>query len=307
MIDLLRSSPAALAASAALLGLLVGSFLNVVVHRLPRMLGRDWRGQALEVLSEWAQEPDAPDAVRRVGADLGSVRASLDAGPRYNLVVPRSACPKCGRQIGALENIPVLSWLWLRGRCAGCATPISARYPLVEAITGLISGYAAWRFGFTPATVGALIFCWALIAASFIDFDTQLLPDDICLPLLWAGLLFNLWGTFIPLPAGVVGAIAGYLSLWTVYWVFKYVTGKEGMGYGDFKLLAAIGAWLGWKMLPAVILLSSLVGAIVGLLLIWLAKHGRHVPIPFGPYLAAAGIIALFWGDSINRAYLQNF
>jgi leader peptidase (prepilin peptidase) / N-methyltransferase len=307
MIELLRSSPAALTAVAVLLGLLVGSFLNVVIHRLPRMLGREWRGQALEVLSEWAQEQDAPEVVRRTGAGLADVRKSLDAAPRYSLVVPRSACPQCGHQIGALENIPVLSWLWLRGRCSGCATRISARYPLVEAIAGLVSGYAAWRFGFTLATAGALVFCWALIAASFIDFDTQLLPDDICLPLLWAGLLFNLWGTFVPLPSAVAGAVAGYLSLWTVYWVFKYVTGKEGMGYGDFKLLAAIGAWLGWKMLPAVILLSSLVGAVVGILLIWLAKHGRQVPIPFGPYLAAAGIIALFWGDTINRAYLQNF
>jgi leader peptidase (prepilin peptidase)/N-methyltransferase len=201
----------------------------------------------------------------------------------------------------------VLSWLWLRGRCAGCGTSISARYPVVEAITGLISGYVAWRFGFSLATVGALLFCWALIAATFIDFDTQLLPDDITLPLLWAGLLFNLGATFTPLPSAVIGAIAGYLVLWSVYWVFKYATGKEGMGYGDFKLLAGIGAWLGWKMLPAVILLSSLVGAVVGLLLIWLAKQGRQVPIPFGPYLAAAGIIALLWGDAINRAYLQHF
>ena len=178
---------------------------------------------------------------------------------------------------------------------------------MVEAITGLISGYVAWRFGFSLATVGALLFCWALIAATFIDFDTQLLPDDITLPLLWAGLLFNLGATFTPLPSAVIGAIAGYLVLWSVYWVFKYATGKEGMGYGDFKLLAGIGAWLGWKMLPAVILLSSLVGAVVGLLLIWLAKQGRQVPIPFGPYLAAAGIIALLWGDAINRAYLQHF
>jgi leader peptidase (prepilin peptidase) / N-methyltransferase len=307
MIELLRSSPAALGTAATILGLLVGSFLNVVIHRLPRMLGREWRGQALEVLSEWAQEQDAPEAVRRSDASLADARKALGAATRYNLVVPRSACPRCGRQIGALENIPVLSWLWLRGRCSGCATRISARYPLVEAITGALSGYAAWRFGFTLATGGALLFCWVLIAATFIDFDTQLLPDDICLPLLWAGLLFNVWGTFVPLPSAIAGAVAGYLSLWTVYWAFKYATGKEGMGYGDFKLLAAIGAWLGWKMLPAVILLSSLVGAVVGILLIWLARHGRHVPIPFGPYLAAAGVIALFWGDAINRAYLQNF
>lgn len=174
-------------------------------------------------------------------------------------------------------------------------------------MTGLLSGYAAWHFGFSAATFGALLLCWALVAATFIDFDTQLLPDDITLPLIWLGLLFNLWGVFAPLSSAIVGAIAGYLVLWIVYWVFKWVTGKEGMGYGDFKLLAAIGAWLGWKMLPAVILLSSLVGAVVGILLIVLARHGRHVPIPFGPYLAAAGVIALFWGETLNRAYLRLF
>ncbi len=307
MIELLQSSPAALTAVAVLLGLLVGSFLNVVIHRMPRMLNREWRTQSLEVMCEWAEDEAAPQTLRKASPELAEVRQSLAAAQRYNLVIPRSACPKCGHRISALENIPVLSWLWLRARCAGCGTSISARYPVVEAITGLISGYVAWHFGFSLATVGALLFCWAMIAATFIDVDTQLLPDDITLPLLWAGLLFNLGATFAPLPSAVIGAIAGYLALWSVYWVFKYATGKEGMGYGDFKLLAAIGAWLGWKMLPAVILLSSLVGAVVGLLLIWLAKHGRQVPIPFGPYLAAAGIIALFWGDAINRAYLQHF
>jgi leader peptidase (prepilin peptidase)/N-methyltransferase len=307
MIELLQTSPAALITVALVLGLLVGSFLNVVIHRTPKVLVREWRTQSVDIMSEWAHEADAPPTVRAAGNGLAELRTALAAAPRYNLVVPRSACPKCQHKITALENIPVLSWLWLRGRCAGCQTPISARYPIVEAITGLLSGYVAWRFGFTLAMLGALIFCWALIAGTFIDFDTQLLPDDITLPLLWLGLLFNLGGTFTSLPSAVIGAIAGYLSLWSVYWVFKYATGKEGMGYGDFKLLAAIGAWLGWKMLPAVILLSSLVGAVVGILLIWLAKHGRHVPIPFGPYLAAAGIIALFWGDAINRAYLQHF
>jgi len=198
-----------------------------------------------------------------------------------------------------------LSYLALRGRCAGCKAKISLRYPVVEALTGLISAYVGWRFDFTLATVGALIFSWSLIAASFIDFDTQLLPDDITLPLLWCGLLLNLWGTYTSLESALIGALAGYLSLWSVYWLFKLATGKEGMGYGDFKLLAAIGAFLGWKMLPAVILLSSLVGAVVGILLIVLARHGRQVPIPFGPYLAAAGLIALFWGEAINRAYLQ--
>jgi len=307
MIELFQSSPPALTAVAVLLGLLVGSFLNVVIHRMPQILGREWRAQAVDVMCEWAQESEAPEMLRKAGTGLADVRQSLAAAPRYNLVIPRSACPQCGHRISALENIPLLSWLWLRGRCAGCRASIGARYPVVEAITGVISGYVAWRFGFSLATVGALLFCWALIAATFIDFDTQLLPDDITLPLLWAGLLFNLGTTFTPLPSAVIGATAGYLALWTVYWVFKYATGKEGMGYGDFKLLAAIGAWLGWKMLPAVILLSSLVGAVVGLLLIWLAKHGRQVPIPFGPYLAAAGIIALFWGEAINRAYLHSF
>jgi leader peptidase (prepilin peptidase)/N-methyltransferase len=206
--------------------------------------------------------------------------------------------------VSALENIPLLSYLILRGRCKGCGQAISPRYPLVEALTGLLFGYAAWRFGPSLATAGALLFIAAAIALTFIDFDTQLLPDDITLPLVWAGLLFNLNGGFVPLDQAVIGAAAGYLSLWSVYWLFKLATGKEGMGYGDFKLLAAIGAWLGWQMLPAVILLSSLVGAAVGIVLIVLARHGRNVPIPFGPYLAAAGLIALFWGKQLNQTYL---
>ena len=298
----MRASPGVLAVVCLLLGLMVGSFLNVVVHRLPVMLRRDWRAQTVEILAEWAQEADAPAAVKQAGS---AVKALEPPAARYNLVVPRSGCPACGRSIRAWENIPLLSYVALRGRCAGCRKRISPRYPLVEAFTGLISAYIGWRFGFTPAALGALIFAWALIAASCIDLDTQLLPDDITLPLIWVGLLFNLWGTFTSLESAVIGAIAGYLSLWSVYWAFKLATGKEGMGYGDFKLLAAIGAFLGWKMLPAVILLSSLVGAAVGIALIVLARHGRHVPIPFGPYLAAAGLIALFFGDSINRAYLD--
>jgi leader peptidase (prepilin peptidase)/N-methyltransferase len=306
LFDALQTSPALLAAIAVLFGLLVGSFLNVVVHRLPIMLAREWRSQAAEVLQDWAQDERAPETVRKSGNAVADVAKTITAQPRYNLVVPRSACPSCSRQITALQNIPIVSWLWLRGRCSGCGAPIRPRYPLVEALTGVISGYVAWRFGFSIATLGALLFCWALIAATFIDFDTQLLPDDITLPLLWAGLLFNLGGVFTPLSEAVIGAVAGYLSLWTVYWAFKLATGKDGMGFGDFKLLAAIGAWLGWKMLPAVILLSSLVGAVVGIILIVLARHGRQVPIPFGPYLAAAGMIALFWGESINRFYLNN-
>lgn len=306
MLDTL-SAPSIFPWLCGILGLLVGSFLNVVVHRLPRMLTREWRMQALDIMAEWGQDSAAPEPVRVTGQALPEVRKSLGSEARYNLVVPRSACPKCGHRISALENIPVLSWLWLRGRCVQCKTAIHPRYPVVEGLTGLLSGYAAWHFGFSAATFGALLLCWALVAATFIDFDTQLLPDDITLPLIWLGLLFNLWGVFAPLSSAIVGAIAGYLVLWIVYWVFKWVTGKEGMGYGDFKLLAAIGAWLGWKMLPAVILLSSLVGAVVGILLIVLARHGRHVPIPFGPYLAAAGVIALFWGETLNRAYLRLF
>ncbi|HUW28578.1 MAG TPA: A24 family peptidase [Sulfuriferula sp.] len=266
------------------LGLLVGSFLNVVIYRLPKIMERDWGVQCA--------------ALR--GEDAASVAA-------YNLMVPRSTCPSCGHLIGALENIPVLSYVWLRGKCAGCSAHISLRYPLVELLTGLLSALAAWHFGFGWAAAGALLFVWALVALTFIDFDTQLLPDDITLPLLWLGLLFNLGGVFVPLDQAVVGAIMGYMVLWSIYWLFKLVTGKEGMGYGDFKLLAAIGAWLGWKMLPLVILLSSFIGALVGIVLIVLAQRGRSIPIPFGPYLAGGGLVALFWGQPILQAYLAGF
>ena len=223
---------------------------------------------------------------------------------RYNLVVPRSACPACGHRISALENIPVLSWLVLRGRCAGCKAPISRRYPAVELLTGALSGYIAWHFGFSMAAAGALLFTWAMIALTFIDLDTFYLPDSITLPLLWLGLLFNINATYVSLSSAVIGAAAGYLTLWSVYWAFKWATGKEGMGYGDFKLLAAIGAWLGWTMLPLTILLSSLVGAVIGIGLIVFAGRGRSVPIPFGPYLAIAGMIALLHGPALTRAYL---
>jgi leader peptidase (prepilin peptidase)/N-methyltransferase len=229
------------------------------------------------------------------------------AGERYNLMVPRSSCPACGHRISALQNIPILSYLALRGKCSACRTWISARYPLVEALTGLLSGYAAWQMGFSMAAAGALVFTWAMIALAFIDFDTFYLPDDITLPLVWAGLLFNLMGGYTDLGSAVIGAAAGYLALWLVFWIFKLATGKEGMGYGDFKLLAAIGAWLGWKMLPLVILLSSFVGALVGILLIVIARRGRNVPIPFGPYLAIAGIIALFHGETLTHHYLDLF
>ena len=281
LFELLSADTHIFAVVCGLLGLLVGSFLNVVIHRLPKMMAREWTEQCAALRDE-----EAP------------------AASPYNLVVPRSACPACGHAIGALENIPLLSYAWLRGKCAGCGIHISARYPLVELVTGALSAFAAWHFGFGWAAAGALLFIWALVALSFIDFDTQLLPDSITLPLLWLGLLFNLTGVYVPLADAVVGAALGYLILWSVYWLFKLVTGKEGMGYGDFKLLAAIGAWLGWKILPVVILLSSVIGALVGIGLIVLARRGRSVPIPFGPYLAGAGLVALFWGERILQAYL---
>ena len=266
----------------AVIGLLVGSFLNVVIHRLPKMMDNDWRSQCAELHGQ----------------------ATLDAEV-LSLSVPRSRCPQCGHPITALENIPVISWLALRGKCSACRTPISPRYPIVEALTCLLSTLAAVHFGFGWAAAGALLLIWGLMALTFIDYDTQLLPDSITLPLLWAGLLLNLFGTYTDLQSAVVGAMAGYLSLWSVYWGFKLVTGKEGMGYGDFKLLAALGAWLGWQTLPLIILLSSLVGALLGITLIVLAKRGRNVPIPFGPYLATAGLIALLWGKELTQAYLR--
>jgi leader peptidase (prepilin peptidase)/N-methyltransferase len=261
--------------------------------------------QAVELLAEPPADSRTPDALIKLHPVLADLATGLRALPAYNLVLPRSACPSCDHPISAVQNIPVLSFLLLGGKCAGCRAKISPRYPLVELVSGLLAAGVAWKFGFSFATLGALLLVWCLLALTVIDVDTQLLPDDITLPLIWAGLLFNLWSTFVPLSAAVVGAIAGYLSLWSVYWLFKFATGREGMGYGDFKLLAALGAWMGWKMLPQIILLSSMVGAIVGIGLIVLAKRGRHVPIPFGPYLAAAGMLSLFWGEAINRVYLQ--
>ena len=281
---LLLADPAAFAAVAGVFGLLVGSFLNVVIHRLPKMMERDWHCQCAELRGE-----------------------DIAPAEPLTLATPRSRCPHCGHQITALENIPILSWLVLRGACSACKAPISIRYPIVEGITGLMTAFAAWHFGFGWAAAGAILFVWAMIALTGIDFDTQLLPDSITLPLIWLGLLFNIGGTFTSLTSAVIGAVAGYLSLWSVYWGFKLATGKEGMGFGDFKLLAAIGAWLGWQMLPLTILLSSFVGAVVGVALIVLAKRGRNVPIPFGPYLAAAGLLALFWGKPLNQTYLGLF
>lgn len=278
------ADPAAFAAVAGLFGLMVGSFLNVVIHRLPKMMEQDWQCQCAELRGE---NPPVAEPL--------------------TLAIPRSRCPSCGHQITAFENIPILSWLMLRGKCSGCSAPISMRYPVVEAVTGILTAFAAWHFGFGWSAAGAILFVWAMVALTGIDFDTQLLPDSITLPLVWLGLLFNLSGTYTSLSSAVIGAVAGYLSLWSVYWGFKLTTGKEGMGFGDFKLLAAIGAWLGWQMLPLTILLSSFVGAIVGIGLIVLAKRGRNVPIPFGPYLAAAGLIALFWGKPLTHIYLGAF
>ena len=279
---MLPESLAGLAAIAGLLGLCVGSFLNVVIHRLPKMMEQDWQAQCAELRGETLPE-ETPLTLAR----------------------PRSRCPSCGHGITPLENIPLLSYLLiLKGKCSGCGMRISPRYPIVELLTGLLSAYAAWHFGPTLQAAGALVLIWALIALSGIDLDTQLLPDSITLPILWFGLAFNLAGGFADLSSAVIGAMAGYLALWSVFWLFKLATGKDGMGYGDFKLLAALGAWLGWQMLPAIILLSSVVGAAVGITLIIASRHGRNVPIPFGPYLAAAGCIALFWGQTLTRNYL---
>jgi len=278
---------------AALLGLLVGSFLNVVIYRLPVMLERTWREQALEILEQDNQ-------------------ATAAAQPEtFNLVTPRSRCPACGTQVAAWQNIPVVSWLLLRGRCSSCGTSISARYPIIELLTGLLSGLIVWEFGAGLTAAFVLLLVWGLIALTMIDFDHQLLPDSITLPLIWLGLIYSLLHTagmddrFPDTSDAVVGAVAGYLSLWSVYWVFKLVTGKEGMGHGDFKLLAALGAWLGWQMLPLIILLSAVVGTVVGIALILVAGRDRQIPIPFGPYLAGAGIIALLWGQEISKLYLN--
>jgi leader peptidase (prepilin peptidase) / N-methyltransferase len=283
-VDLLETTPWLYITVCVLLGLCVGSFLNVIIHRMPRMMEARWRAECAELND---QEPAAAE--------------------RFNLIVPRSRCPSCGHGITGLENIPVLSYIALGGKCSACRARISPRYPVVELLTGALSGYIAWSFGFTMAAAAALFFTWTMVALAFIDLDTFYLPDDLTLPLLWTGLLFNLAGGFTDLPSAVIGAAAGYLTLWLVFWTFKFATGKEGMGYGDFKLLAAIGAWLGWKILPLVILLSSLVGALVGIVLIVSARRGRNVPIPFGPYLAVAGLVALFHGEALTRNYLELF
>ncbi len=279
----LLEQPALLLLIVTLLGLVVGSFLNVVIHRLPIMMEQNWRRECCEFLDQPAAD-DIP----------------------ISLAIPNSQCPHCKTPIRAWQNIPVLSYLLLRGRCANCQATISLRYPIVEIISGALALAAGLQFGFDSAQIlGALIMIWCLITLTGIDIDTQLLPDSITLPLLWLGLLFNLNGVFTDIQSAVVGAVAGYLTLWTVYWAFKLLTGKEGMGYGDFKLLAALGAWFGWQSLPLIILLSSFVGAFIGILLIAAKRQGREVPMPFGPYLAGAGLLCLFFGDTLINQYFN--
>ena len=296
--DLFTALPALWIAVVFVVSLLIGSFLNVVIHRVPIMLEREWHAQAEEILREKQADgglkPDQPQSLAR-----------------YNLVIPRSACPKCGTMITAVQNIPVVSYLWLKGKCASCGAPISARYPLVELGTAILSALVAWKFGFVWYTAAALLLTWVLIGLTGIDIDHQLLPDTMTLPLVWLGLLLSL-ATTIPgvgLPvdprSSIIGAAAGYLSLWSVYHAFRLLTGKEGMGYGDFKLFAALGAWLGWQMLLPIILLAAFTGAVLGILMIVIRGRDRNIPIPFGPYLAAAGWIALMWGDEIVTTYLH--
>jgi leader peptidase (prepilin peptidase)/N-methyltransferase len=283
-LEALATVPAVLVASCLVAGLCVGSFLNVVIHRLPKMMEAEWRSECAELEG---REPPAREV--------------------FNLVHPRSRCPKCAAPITAWQNIPVASWLWLRGRCAACRAPISARYPAVEAVSGVLAALLAVRFGYSAALAASLLFAWALVALTMIDLDTQLLPDDITLPLLWLGLIVNLGGVFVDPRSAILGAAAGYLLLWSVYWGFKLLTKKEGMGYGDFKLLAAIGAWLGWQVVPFVILVAASLGAVVGSIALWLSRRGLDTRLPFGPYLAVGGLAGLAWGREAVTLWLGRF
>jgi len=283
LVALFEQSPTAYLVCIFILGLCVGSFLNVVIYRLPIMMQREWRHDCLEFLEQ-------------------SADAEKD---RFNLIVPRSRCGHCNHAISASENIPILSYLLLGGRCAECKTPISIQYPMVELFTALVSLLVGWHFGVSPQALAALVFSWCLIAASGIDIRHKLLPDSITLPLLWLGILLALFNVFVDLETSIIGAICGYLSLWSIFIVFKLITGKEGMGHGDFKLLAMLGAWLGWKMLFVIVLTSSLVGAIVGVTMILLKKSERGTQIPFGPYLAAAGWLSLLWGPQLLQFYFR--
>ena len=291
MQELFSSSPLIFVALVFFLSLLIGSFLNVVIYRLPIMMEREWRAQCEELA-----ETEATD---------------IPAG-RFDLVFPRSRCTSCDAQITAMQNVPIVSYLILRGKCASCGSSISKRYPIVETLSAILTAIVAWRFGFGWESAAAVLLTWTLIAISVIDIDHQIIPDSISLPFVWIGLMLSLFHPmqgsevlFIDSETAVVGALAGYLSLWTVYQLFRLLTGKEGMGYGDFKLLAVLGAWLGWQMLPLIILLSAIVGAVVGISMIVFRRADRSTPIPFGPYLAAAGWIAMLWGPQIVAAYLD--
>jgi len=281
-LSILLTIPTLFSALAGVTGLLVGSFLNVVIYRLPIIMQRGWRKECMEYLQispEAGQAEEAP----------------------FNLIFPLSRCPSCNTPIKPYQNIPVISYIFLRGQCATCGCRISMRYPIIEAFTAICSFTVAWQFGYTPQAAFALLLTWALIALIFIDVDHQLLPDSITLPMLWLGICLSLFNVYTDAHASIIGTVAGYLALWSVFHLFKLATGKEGMGYGDFKLLALFGAWLGWQYLPIIILLSSLVGAVIGLGMIIFVKHDHNVPIPFGPYLAAAGWIALLWGHDYHR------
>jgi len=293
LLQALQAYPLFAAICALILGLLVGSFLNVVIYRLPKMMEADWRQEYQEFLS--------------TNGEIKTLPQTENNNSKFNLMVPASRCPHCGHKIKPWENIPIISYLALRGKCSGCKAAISIRYPTIELITGLLSVAAIYVFGATLTGLLAMMLTWCLIALTMIDIDTYLLPDDIVLALIWLGLIANSFGVFTDLPSALWGAIAGYLSLWSVYHAFKLITGKEGMGYGDFKLLAALGAWMGWQMLPQIILLSSLVGAVIGISMMLILGRNKNIPIPFGPYLAIAGWIAFIWGDEINNTYLRLF
>lgn len=300
MFEALSQSPGMAVLFSGFFGLLIGSFLNVVIYRLPKMMERAWAQEAAAFRDEASAAAAQPTAAHQPITQSAPVEPT-----KFNLITPRSSCPHCGHQIRAWENIPVISWLLLRGKCSACGAGISARYPAIEAITALLSGLAVGVFGFNSIGLAAVAFSMILLTLAMIDFDTQLLPDSLTLALLWLGLAVNLFGLFAPLRDAVIGAMLGYLLLWSVFWLFKLVTGKEGMGYGDFKLLGALGAWFGWQSIPAIILLSSIVGALIGIGLIVLAKRGREVPMPFGPYLAGAGLLMLYFREPVNSLILR--
>ena len=292
LIDLLKQDLAFFVVTIFLLGLLVGSFLNVVIYRLPVIFKREWRRDCCNYLEE------------NYKATIQLNTGNEPAEP-FNLIKPDSTCPNCGHKIRSWENIPVISYLFLKAKCSNCKTPISFRYPFIELLSASLAALCAWHFGFSLAGFSAILLSWALISLAMIDYDTQYLPDQITLPFLWLGLILNLNNTFTDIESAIIGTVAGYLTLWSVHHLFKLITKKEGMGYGDFKLLALLGAWMGWQVLPAIIILSSLVGSIIGITLILFKKHRREIPIPFGPYLAIAGWIALLWGNEINQYYIN--